>query len=137
MRAWDGLRGINDHSEADRHLAYFPVGAVLQLANGLEAFIDAGVAHGNLRADLGRRLCFALTVDELRIEIDAAVPLDGVVGNTHLAEVLIIRDFPKNPEVQMRFHVENGFFAVVERNRQREILTCHDFDDGWVHVHGS
>ena len=63
MRAWDGLRGINDHSEADHHLAYFPRGDVLQLANGLEAFIDAGVAHGNLRADLGRRLCFALFLE--------------------------------------------------------------------------
>ncbi len=82
---------------------------------------------------LGRRLRRALSVNELRIEIDAAVPFDRIKSHSHVAEVVVVGELLKNAEVEMGLHVEQAFLAVIECDAEREILVRHDLGHGRMH----
>jgi hypothetical protein len=87
--------------------------------------------------ELGWGLGLAVAVNKLWVEIDAAIPLYGVVWNPNFPEFLVIRNFLENTEAEMRLHVEHAFFAVIKCDGQRKISAWQDCGDSGLHVVGS
>jgi hypothetical protein len=63
-----------------------------------------------------------LGVHELRVEIDTAIPLDGIEGNVDATELFSRCELLENTETEVRLHIQHALFAVIELDREAEIL---------------
>jgi hypothetical protein len=76
---------------------------------------------------------FAFFINIFGIEIDAAVPLNGVECNVDSIEFVQILDALENAEVKQRLHVEPATLPIFENDRKSVVLMGNDLLNGMIH----
>jgi hypothetical protein len=82
-----------------------------------------------------RQFPHALFVHIFGVKVDAAVPFNGIEGNTHAFKPIHVLDPLKDPEFKNRLHVEHPFFTIVEDKKEGMVISRDYFFYAWVHCH--
>ena len=76
-------------------------------------------------------------VHKFGIKINIAIPFNGVKSDTNALKVFVVRDFVKDAEIKIGFHIQHTFFAVLKCDMKRKIFTRDSIRYRWIHIYAN